>query len=223
LREGTHRWQQTFGTPGPIFEHFFRTEQDLRTFVMGMHGMGVLSSPAVVRAFDLSRFNRLVDLGGATGHLAVAACEAYPQLQGIVFDLMRVIPTAQEMVAGSPAAARVSFVAGDFFSDELPDGDIYALGRILHDWAEAKIRLLLDRIYDRLAEGGALLIAERLLDDDKSGPLNALMQSLNMLICTEGKERTLPEYRVLLEKAGFTGVEGKKTGYAVDAILCWRR
>src|SRR5690349_18921381 len=47
LREGTHRWQQTFGTPGPIFEHFFRTEQDLRTFVMGMHGMGVLSSPAV--------------------------------------------------------------------------------------------------------------------------------------------------------------------------------
>jgi acetylserotonin N-methyltransferase len=73
-----------------------------------------------------------------------------------------------------------------------------------------------------LPEGGALLIAERLLEDDKSGPVNALMQSLSMLICTEGKERTLEEYRTLLLDAGFSRVEGKQTGRAVDAILCDR-
>ena len=74
VREGTHRWQQTFGWDGPIFANFFRTPDDAREFLMGMHGYGQLSSPPVVAAFDLSRFRRLVDLGGATGHLAIAAC-----------------------------------------------------------------------------------------------------------------------------------------------------
>jgi acetylserotonin N-methyltransferase len=219
VREGTHRWQQTFGTAGPIFDSFFRTEEDLRTFIMGMHGFGVLSSPAVVKAFDLSRFKRIVDLGGATGHLTIAACEEYPEMHGVVLDLARVIPVAQEMVARSEAAPRITCAAGDFFEDALPEADLYALGRILHDWSEPKIELLLGRIRERLPEGGALLIAERLLDDGKAGPVNALMQSLSMLICTEGKERTLEEYRALLGAAGFTKVEGRKTGRAVDAIL----
>lgn len=219
IREGTHRWQQTFGTAGPIFDHFFRSEDDMRTFVMGMHGFGVMSSPEVVRAFDLSGFRSLVDLGGATGHLTIAACEAWPELRGTVFDLERVVPVAREMVAKSKAAERISCVAGDFFSGELPAGDLYALGRILHDWSEPKIELLLRGIFAQLPPGGGLLIAERLLEDDKSGPASALMQSLNMLICTEGKERTLEEYRQLLSAAGFTKVEGRRTGRAVDAIL----
>ena len=219
VREGSNRWQQTFGGPAPIFEQFFRTEKDLHTFIMGMHGIGVLSSPAVVRAFDLSRFQRLVDLGGATGHLAIAACEAYPGLQGVVLDLERVIPVAREIVAQSPAGSRITCTAGDFFHGDLPEADLYALGRIVHDWSEPKVEFLLRRIYERLPEGGALLLAERLLDDDKSGPMNALMQSLSMLICTEGKERTLEEYRALLLEAGFREVNGERTGRAVDAIL----
>ena len=76
IREGTHRWKQTFGWDGPIFSHFFRTEDALREFLMGMHGYGVISSPHVVTAFDLGQFERLVNLGGATGHLAIAACRA---------------------------------------------------------------------------------------------------------------------------------------------------
>jgi acetylserotonin N-methyltransferase len=222
VREGNARWQQTFGVSGAIFDHFFRTEDDMRTFIKGMHGIGVMSSPKVVRAFDLSRFRKLVDLGGATGHLTIAACEAWPQLHGTIFDLERVIPLAREMVAQSPVADRIRCVAGDFFEDELPETDLYALGRILHDWSEPKIERLLHRIHERLPKGGALLIAERLLDDEKSGPLNALMQSLGMLVCTEGKERTLEEYRALLLSAGFSQVDGRKTGRAVDAILCER-
>src|SRR5580692_8698429 len=57
VREGTHRWKQTFGWDGPIFSHFFRSEGAMREFQQGMHGFGRLSSPAVVAAFDLSRFH----------------------------------------------------------------------------------------------------------------------------------------------------------------------
>ena len=105
------------------------------------------------------------------------------------------------------------------FKTNCPKATSTRSGRIVHDWSEARIELLLRRVYDRLPGGGALLIAERLLEEDKSGPLNALMQSLGMLICTEGKERTLEEYRALLLGAGFSQVDGKRTGRAVDAIL----
>ncbi len=59
VREGTHRWQQCYGLDGPIFSHFFRDEAAKREFLMGMHGFGVISSPQVVSAMDLSGFQCL--------------------------------------------------------------------------------------------------------------------------------------------------------------------
>ena len=217
--EGSHRWKQTFGLEGSIFDHFFKTDEAMRTFLLGMHGFGGLSSPKVVAAFDLSRFRKLVDLGGATGHLAIAACERYPEMRASVFDLPRVIEVAREQVSRSSVASRVDLIAGDFFSDDLPEADLFAVGRILHDWSEEKIRSLLAKVLARLPAGGGLLIGEKLLAEDKTGPLPALMQSLNMLVCTEGRERSLGEYRALLEAAGFHDVEGCMTGAPLDAVL----
>jgi acetylserotonin N-methyltransferase len=219
VREGTPRWKQTYGWEGPIFSHFFKTEEDKREFLMGMHGFGLISSPHVVAAFDLSRFTRLVDLGGATGHLAIAACQRYPNLQAVVFDLPEAVPLAQEIVGASPVAGRIAISAGDFFVDPLPKADLYAVGRILHDWSEEKVLRLLGRIYESLPPNGALLIAEKLLFDDKTGPSWAQMQSLNMLTCTEGKERTLAEYESLLTQVGFGEVLGCRTHSPLDAVL----
>jgi acetylserotonin O-methyltransferase len=219
VREGTNRWQQTFGWDGPIFDHFFRTPADLREFLMGMQGQGLISSPAVVAAFDLHRFHRLVDLGGGTGHLSIAACRRYPELHAVVFDMPGTQNLAGELVAATEVANRVELHAGDFFADELPEADLYAMGRIVHDWSEAKIDRLLQKIHDRLPEGGALLLAEKLLNDDRAGPAQAVFQSLNMLVCTEGKERTLAEYAELLRRAGFANVEGQRTGAPMDAVL----
>ena len=61
----------------------------------------------------------------------------------MVFDLPEAVPLAREIVGASPVADRIEFVAGDFFADPLPEGDLYALGRILHDWTEDKILTLL--------------------------------------------------------------------------------
>jgi acetylserotonin N-methyltransferase len=219
VREGTHRWTQTFGVEAPIFSHFFRTDDAMRDFLLGMHGFGMLTSPKVAAAFDLGRFRRMADLGGATGHLTIACCERYPELRGMVFDLPQVIALAREQVARSAAAARIEVMAGDFFEDELPEADLYAIGRILHDWTEAKIARLLGRIFERLPAAGGLLIAEKLLHEDGVGPVPANMQSLSMLICTEGKERPLSDYARLLRSAGFRTVEGCRTGAPLDAIL----
>ena len=219
VKEGAPRWMQTFGLDGPIFSSFFRTEQAMRDFARGMHGFGMLTSPKVAAAFDLSRFRRMADLGGATGHLVIAACERYPELHGTVFDLPQVAALAREQVDLSKARTRIEIIAGDFFEDELPAADLYALGRILHDWSDDKIDLLLRKILGSLPAGGGLLLAEKLLNEDGVGPVAANMQSLNMLVVTEGRERTLVEYSKLLRDAGFAQVEGRRTGAALDAIL----
>jgi acetylserotonin O-methyltransferase len=141
----------------------------------------------------------------------------------VVFDLPEAIPLAREIVGASPVAGRISFVGGDFFADPLPDCDLIAVGRILHDWSEPKILKLLTRIFEKLPQGGALLIAEKLLDEDKRGPRWAQMQSLNMLTCTEGKERTLSEYEALLKQTGFVEVQGCRTTSPLDAVLAIKR
>jgi acetylserotonin N-methyltransferase len=219
IREGSHRWRQAHGLDGPLFGNFFRTEDDKREFLMGMHGFGQISSPEVVRAFDLGRFGRLVDLGGATGHLVIAACQAYPHLRGVVFDLAPVLPLCQEIVAEAGLSERIELVGGDFFTDPLPAADLYAVGRILHDWSEDKIGRLLARVHSSLPAGGALLVCEKMLADDRTGPRWAQLQSLNMLVCTEGKERTLGEYAALLHAAGFGHVEGRRCQGPLDVVL----
>src|SRR5207244_10663305 len=119
----------------------------------------------------------------------------------------------------SPARVRTILRAAVFSLDDPPDADIYALGPILHDWPEEKILLLLRRIADRLPAGGGVLLAEKLIAEDRSGPIGAHMQNLSMLICTEGKERSLSEYAALLSEAGFSRIEGKRTGSYLDAVL----
>jgi acetylserotonin N-methyltransferase len=214
VREGTHRWPQAFGMEGPIFSHFFKTEESMRTFLTGLHGLGLLGSPAVIAAHDLSRFHRFVDLGGGTGHLALSFIAQHPHASAAVFDLPRVMPLAREMTQG-----RVECIAGDFFADDLPAADCYALSRILHDWSAEKIHRLLAKVYAALPEGGGLLIGEMLLDDDRRGPVSALMQSLSMLTCTEGQERSAAEYEALCRAAGFREVCAKRTGTPSDAVL----
>jgi acetylserotonin N-methyltransferase len=123
---------------------------------------------------------------------------------------------ADEMLAG----CGVGTVGGDFFVDPLPEADLFALGRILHDWTDAKIEALLGKIYGALPEGGGILVCEKLIDENGEGPTWALLQDINMLVATEGRERTATEYRALLEGAGFHSVQAYGIADSpLDAIL----
>lgn len=219
VRQGTPRWRAVFGLEGGIFSGFFRTDEAKRAFLRGMHGFGMLTSPRIVEAFDLSGYRRMADLGGATGHLVLAACERYPDLRGVVFDLPEAAALAEEYRALSPVRDRVEVRAGDFFEDDLPPADLYTVGRILHDWSDEKIERLLAKIVRALPVNGALLVAEKLLAEDGVGPVAANLQSLNMLVVAEGRERSLSDYTRLLRAAGFTHVDGLRTGTPLDAIL----
>jgi acetylserotonin O-methyltransferase len=219
VREGTNRWEQEFGRKDGVFDHFFKTNEDKEIFLRGMDGFGRISSPLAVAAFDLSRYSRMVDLGGATGHLVIAACRRYPQMTACVFDLPAVTPVARRAIAEAGLANRIGTVDGDFFKDDLPDADIYGFGRILHDWSDEQVRFLLKKTYDSLPAGGAVMICEHILNERKDGPATALLQSMNMLVVAEGRERSATEYEALVREAGFSSFQLQVTGGPVDAML----
>jgi acetylserotonin N-methyltransferase len=221
IQEGTHRWEKTFGWKDQFFKNMFKTEEAKTEFIMGMHGWGQISSPRLVEAFSLNQFNNLVDLGGGTGHVAIAFCQKHTDSRksAIVFDLPEVVPLAEKVIGEAGLSNRIKVQGGDFFKDPLPAGDLYCVARTLHDWPENKIIELLTKVHERLPNRGALLIAEKLLNDDRSGPYWAQMQNLNMLVLAEGKERTLGEYKELLGRVGFRQVKAAVTDGPLDFLL----
>jgi acetylserotonin N-methyltransferase len=223
VREGTARWRQTSGL-APAKRWLAQKWRQVREralgrggpgeFVAAMHGMGMIGSRDVAGAFDLARFRRFVDLGGSSGHLALALRERYPQMEVTDFDLPPVIRVARQFVGD-----QVTLVPGDFMKDPLPPADLYALGKVLHNLSDPAVSFLLDRVFAALPQGGGLLVVERWLDEDRNGPAHVHMASLNMLVATSGRERTLSEYRALLEKTGFAEVRATRIHAPVDAIL----
>ncbi|KAF6262802.1 O-methyltransferase-domain-containing protein [Scenedesmus sp. NREL 46B-D3] len=228
---GSNCWSCAFGLDSAdVFASVYSHEAAVLRFMRGMHGLCQLSAKPVLTAFDLTHYNVLVDLGGATGALAAAACQLHPRMQAVVFDLPSVVAKAEQHFAQAAGVQgvrdRVSWVAGDFFAESqeaaLPAGDLYVLSRILHDWEEARCLKLLRLIHSRLPLGGALLLCEMLLDEAGTSPPEVLLQSLNMLAQTHGRERRLSEYSHLLEAAGFRRIRGKKTGSYLDAVIAYK-
>ncbi|XP_059535977.1 probable bifunctional dTTP/UTP pyrophosphatase/methyltransferase protein isoform X2 [Myotis daubentonii] len=224
VREGTSRHQGAQGrTVDSLFQDCFYQSQDRKLqFMRAMHSLSKLTARQVATAFDLSRFTSACDLGGCTGTLAHELARAYPGLKVTVFDLPEVIKDVSGFQPDHARAPRVSFVPGDFFQDSLPEADLYILSRILRDWPDDKAHALLSRISGSCKPGGCLLVAETVLDEQKRAARPGLLQSLDLLVQSWGRERSLGEYGRLLQAHGFEVVGAARTGTIVDVILATR-
>jgi hypothetical protein len=128
----------------------------------------------------------LLDVGTAQGCLPVEIARAHPHLAGGGFDLPPVRPLFEDYVSEHGLADRLRFFPGDFANDALPTADVIVLGRILHNWDLPTKQQLLRKAHDALPGGGALIVYERLIDDERRTSASALLASLNMLIMTAG-------------------------------------
>ncbi|KAF6072904.1 acetylserotonin O-methyltransferase [Phyllostomus discolor] len=207
-----------------------------------------LSSTYLVRSSPRSQHNMLLYLARTTylcwAHLAQAVREGrnqYRKAFGVPSDelfsaiyrsedeqlqFMRALQDIWSVQGRSVMAAfdlspfpLICDLGGDFFRDPLPDADLYVLARVLHDWADEKCTRLLARVHRVCKLGGGVLVIESLLDEDGRGPLTTQLYSLNMLVQTEGRERTPAQYRALLAAAGFRGVQCRMTWGLYGAIL----
>lgn len=179
----------------------------LAVFWEAMHSLSTMSARKLGEAVDFSSFHKLLDIGGGSGAYDIELCKQYGDLRATVFDLPHVAEIAAGKVADAGLADRIKAAGGDFF-DQLPDGhDLHLLSMIMHDWDEAKDRALLRRSFEALPSGGAVVISELLVNDEKTGPAPAALMSLNMLVETEGRNYTSAEYSAWLEEAGFRQIE----------------
>src|SRR5204863_3257375 len=80
--------------------------------------------------------------------------------------------------------SRLTFVPGSFFDEPLPRADVVMMGHILHDWDLSQKRQLIGKAYDAVPGGGALIVYESIIDDERRRNAFGLLMSLNMLIET---------------------------------------
>uniref|UniRef100_A0A8B9LLW5 Acetylserotonin O-methyltransferase-like n=1 Tax=Astyanax mexicanus TaxID=7994 RepID=A0A8B9LLW5_ASTMX len=217
VREGTNQYERAFGkkTENLFQDGYYKKDDVKMRFMNAMHSIAKVTGTDVATAFDLSQFKTACDVGGCTGAMAYEFTKAHPGLSVIVFDLPPVIEMRHHFQP-KEQDDRVSFVAGDFFKDDLPKADLYILARILHDWSDDKVHELLRKVSKACTPGGGLLVSEIFLDEGRTRPSRALLQALSM---TEGQQRSAVQYRDLLEEHGFTHVQTKYTDNLLDAML----
>jgi precorrin-6B methylase 2 len=187
-----------------LFEALYADPARLKSFLEAMTGCSRGASMAIASKFPWAGYRTFVDVGTAQGDLAVQIALANPHLSGTGFDLAEVGPIFEEHVEKNGVAGRVHFVAGSFFEQPLPKADVILMGHILHDWGLDDKRMLIRKAYDALPEGGALVVYESLIDDNRSENAFGLMMSLNMLIETsDGFDYTGADCRGWMKDAGF--------------------
>jgi SAM-dependent methyltransferase len=182
----------------------------LATFWEAMHSLSTFTARVLGEVVDFTPFTRLLDVGGGSGAYDIELCRRYPHLRATVYDLPFVTEIAAAKATGAGLRDRVATVSGDFFTDPaFPTGhDVILLSMIMHDWNEDQDRDILRKCYQALPRGGAVIIAELLVNDDKTGPVPAALMSLNMLIETEGGRNYTPvEYGAWLGELGFRDVQ----------------
>ncbi len=169
-----------------LFEALYSDPDRLRSFLGAMTGLSLGASMAIAQNFPWKNYKTVLDVGGAEGGLLVQVCLANPHLTGVNFDLPVVEPVFNEYVATNGLSDRLRFHPGDFFREPLPQADVITMGHILHDWNLDEKRMLLDKVYSTLPPGGALIVFEAIIDDERRKNAFGLLMSLNMLIETPG-------------------------------------
>ncbi|MCA8912830.1 MAG: methyltransferase [Planctomycetes bacterium] len=215
LRTGDSGPQHAFGKD--LFSWFQdqSNREQWEIFNAAMTSFSGAVAKAAVEAYDFSRFNRIIDVGGGHGYFLRSLLNEAPEANGVLFDLPGVIESAIKFDRMEP-------VDGDFFLYVPDGGDCYTLKNILHDWDDEKCVQLLKNIANAMKPSARVLVIESVMPDSAE-PHPAKFMDVNMLAMTEGGcERTLNEYSVLLDKAGLRLKEVYPTPGAVSIIEAGR-
>jgi hypothetical protein len=168
------------------FAAIYADPDRLREFLRAMSGVSHGANLAIAHKFNWSAYQSCADIGTAQGDLVAQIALAHPHLRGIGYDLPEAGPVFTEYMASRGLAERVAFTGGSFFTDPLPRADVILFGHILHDWDLPTKQMLLAKAWKALPAGGAVVVYDSIIDDDRRQNAFGLLMSLNMLIETPG-------------------------------------
>src|SRR3974390_2848505 len=188
-----------------IFAALYADPERLRGFLGAMSGVSAGPAQAIAANFPWRDYKTFMDLGSAQGMVPATLARAHPHLTGIGFDLPPVRSVFEEFIAHRGVEDRVRFQGGNFFEDPLPKVDVIVMGHILHDWDLAQKKVLLGRAFDAVPKGGAIVVYDAIIDDDRRENAFRLLMSLNMLIETRGGfDYTGEDCQAWMREVGFS-------------------
>lgn len=185
-----------------LFETLYADPDRLEGFLRAMSGVSRPTAAVLAQSFPWAEYKSFADVGCAQGALVAAVAQANPHIEPFGFDLPAVGPVFERHMAEVGLADRARFLPGDFFTGALPSTEVLVMGHILHDWGLPEKMMLLRKALDALPPGGALIVYDAMIDDDRRQNAFGLLMSLNMLIET---------------KAGFDYTGADCVGWAQEA------
>ncbi len=202
-----------------------KDEKTRNAFIGAMHVVGRKLSVEIAAALDLSGFKKLLDIGGASGTYTIAFLEKNPGMKAVIFDLPPVVSLAEERLHDAGVDDRVELVAGDFYTDPLPEGcDVALLSAIIHQNSPEQNVDLYRKIHRALVPGGMLIIRDHIMEENRVEPPAGAIFAINMLVGTEGGDTyTFSEIEEGLCVAGFTDIRKHQGGKRMDGIVTARK
>lgn len=183
---------------GDFFADYLPKHPELgKLFDESMTSAGRQRIPAIVRAFDFSKFATIADIGGGRGHLIDAVLAQTPLSRGILFDLPHVVAKAERS-----SGDRLTITSGSFFDDPLPVADAYLVMHVIHDWSDEESIRILKAVHRAAPKHAKLLMIERVITDGP-GSEGGKRMDIHMMTALTGRERTRAEYNKLFAASGF--------------------
>lgn len=204
----------TLRTGQPAFEHVFgmthweQLAQDPERssiFNAAMQSGTERIRAAVVSAYDFRGLRSVVDVGGGRGTLIAALLKANPHLRGTVLDLPAGLAQSEAYLKEQGIGDRCQIVSGNFFESVPPGHDAYVLKQIVHDWSDERATAILSICRKAMGAGARLILVERIMParaEESAASRGLFMVDVQMLVILGGRERTVEEFRVLLQGAG---------------------
>ncbi len=210
VRTGRSAAESFYGMP--FFEWLGGHPDQVERFTGAMANLTDGIKSAAIAQYDFGDLHRVADLGGADGTLLAHLLAKTPGATGVSLDLPHVVPAVAAVAKEAGLEDRLTGMAGDFFA-EVPRGfDTYVMSMVLHDWDDEHARRILSNIATAGAPGAQVIAMELVLPPGDQ-PHMAKMIDLTMLGMLDGRERSEPELRALMESAGldYVGTQGTPT------------
>ena len=209
----TGKRPESFNSGAPEWERGEMSAEAAERIAWFMHAHSMAPARGAAAQAVFGEVTHLMDVGCGSGVYGIEIAKAHPGLKVTLLDLAAMASEAGSYVARAGMEQRVGTAACNMFTEDWPEGpDAHFFANVFHDWSVETNRLLAKKSFDALPSGGRIFLSEILMDDDGAGPWHAAAFSLLMLIGTLGKQYSLPEFRGILEGAGFTQVEAVRTG-----------
>ena len=194
------------GQPQAKHDYTQMPREALETFYQGLHPGALTTGRTLVKDYGLSSCQRLLDVGGGSGGVAIAAAKACPHIEAAVVDVSNVTPITQRFVAEAGVSDRVKVITGNVVEAPL-DGsfDAVVLKSFIQVLSPSDAQRALKNINATMAPGGVIyILGIGILDNSRISPRGAaITNTIFINIYDEGQAYTEAEYQDWITAAGF--------------------